>query len=94
MLMNNLKNNISKIYDIQRIDIKMLNQDDIKITFTDSRFNNYSSNEKQKLAKEIGALVTKLTEDKSKIITGELIFIDESNYLLVKAKKSESFKIF
>ncbi|MGE5944976.1 MAG: hypothetical protein ACM31G_11620 [Flavobacteriales bacterium] len=92
--MLNLKNDISKTYNINRVDIKMLNEDAITITLIDSRFNNYSSEKKQKLAKQIGILVTELRGDMIKIKKGELIFTDESNHLIVKTTKSESFNIF
>lgn len=94
MFMNSLKNDISKIYNIERVDIKIMDQNDIKISLIDSRFNNYSSEEKQKIAKQIGELVIELRKDMSKIKTGELTFTDESNYLIVKTSKTESFNLF
>lgn len=91
MFMDKLKNDISKIYDIEKIDIKMSNHDDIKISIIDSKFYNHSSEEKQKIAKQIGELVS---EGMPQIKTGEILFTDKSNYLIVKTSKSESFNLF
>lgn len=93
MYMIELKNHISKTYDIKRVDIKILS-DDIKITLTDSRFNNEDSERKQKLANQIGELTIELRGNMPKLKTGELIFIDQTNFAIVKTNKSESFNLF
>ena len=92
--MNDLKNEISKTYGIEKVNIELLNQNSLKISFTDSRFNNYSTDKKQKLAKQIGKLIEESRDKMPGIRTGELIFIDETNFIVGKSTKAESFKIF
>ncbi|WP_162623361.1 hypothetical protein [Confluentibacter sediminis] len=92
--MNKLSNEIKETYNIKSIDIKMLRKDDIIISLTDSRFHNFSSEKKQALANQIGELVSKLRGDMTKINTGELLFINETNFIVGKTTESESFKMF
>ncbi|MFI1772365.1 hypothetical protein [Thalassobellus citreus] len=92
--MYNLKEAISDNYDTDDIKINITNKNEIEelnISISDSKFNSYSSKKKQIIANEIGKIASKLRENK--IITGKLIFIDESNYGIVKTSKTDSYKI-
>lgn len=91
--MYNLKEFISDNYDTDHIKIDISTNEEnevLKVSIEDSKFNNYTPKKKQKMANEIGNTALEL---RKKPITGELIFIDESNYGIVKTSKSDSYKI-
>ncbi|GGD27651.1 hypothetical protein [Hyunsoonleella pacifica] len=93
--MKELKEEISKEYDIENIKINITNQDKeqvLNILIGDSKFNNYNTRNKQKLAFEIGKLAFKVYNP-SDIILGKLTFEKESNYGLVKTSSSNSYKM-
>lgn len=94
--MKELKEEISKEYDIENIKINITNHQDkeqvLNILIGDSKFNNYNTRNKQKLAFEIGKLAFKVYNP-SDIILGKLTFEKESNYGLVKTSNSNSYKM-
>lgn len=91
--MYKLKEAISENYDTDdiKINISKNNKNELlNILIEDSKFNNYSPKKKQNMANEIGEIALEL---RKKVITGELTFVDKSNYGIVKTSKSDSYKI-
>ena len=97
VFMNNLKENIANEYNTDQIEVKV-NEDEDSLTLvifiTDAKFNSYSVKQKREMAKSIGEFVRNTKGKSSPIETGELIFKNKTNGLLVKTTDSESYKIY
>lgn len=99
--MFNLKETISENYDTDSIKINMLENENhvvLNISLEDSKFNYYSPENKQKIAREIGKLALQLRNkisqtDLKPIEMGELTFVDKSNFGIIKTSNSDSYKM-
>ncbi|CDF79736.1 conserved hypothetical protein [Formosa agariphila KMM 3901] len=97
MFIHHLKKNITNTYNTEQIEVKINEDDnniDLLIFITDTKFNNYSTQQKHNMAKTIGQFAIKDEIKTSKIKSGELIFINETNKVLYKTTDSESYKMY
>lgn len=97
LLIQELKTNISKTYNTEHVEVKLSTSDNnsiLKISLEDSKFNDYSSKEKQSMANDIGTMALKYKDSLHQITQGELTFIDKTNYGLVKTSNSDSYNMY
>ena len=92
-----LKEAISENFETDLIKINISENEKsevLNISIEDSKFNHYSPKKKQKMANNIGEIALKLRKNTQKTITGELTFVDESNYGIFKTSDSQTYNIF
>jgi len=89
--MNKLHDTLTRKYATKEISINITNGKYLHVSIVNSKFNKLQSEEKQKMAYEIGEIVLKVMGKESKIESGKLVFVDKNNYVVVNTSKSESF---
>jgi hypothetical protein len=97
LLIQELKTNISKTDNTEHVKVELSTSDNnsiLKILLEDSKFNNYSSKEKQSMANDIGTMALKYKDSLHQITQGKLTFIDKTNYGLVKTSNSDSYNMY
>lgn len=92
--MDELKNAISEKYETGKVEINIKNNNELTVSFTDPKFDDYSSAKKERIALEIGKLAQELREGKEGIKTGVVNFRDEENYGVAETVNTVSFQMF
>ncbi|WP_207509129.1 hypothetical protein [Telluribacter humicola] len=92
--MHDLKNSISEAYKTKDIEVTIVNKTALKVLLKDSKFDDYSSDKKVSISRDIGKLANSLRENKEFFTMGVVEFIDEENYPLVKKSSSESYNMY
>lgn len=88
-----LQSAISKTYNTKDIQIKVVNHDKLLISLQDSDFGAQSSQEKQKISREIGKMANDLRKDEP-FKSGTVNFIEETNLLVYHSTTTVSYNMF
>ena len=92
--MNEIRNEISENYGTNEVEINLRNKDMLIVSFSDPKFNTYSSEKKENISREIGALVKIIGKDREPISSGVVKFIDQKNYGVAKTSTSETYHMY
>ena len=92
--MNELRSEISEEYDTNEVEINLRNKNILVVSFSDSKFDDYSSGEKKRIAKRIGAMVRKKTKNREPIKSGKVEFVDETEVGILKQSDSDTYNMY
>ena len=90
-LLDTLKENIASKLDTGKIDLELINNEELIVVLKDPKFQEYSPDEKKKLSFEIGIMASNLELELEK---GQVKFVTEINQGLLKTSDAESFEMF
>jgi|GEM_PF-1437822 len=85
------KDSVSRRYNVKDASIVLSNYTHVKLTFTNSQYQNSSDSVKQAIAKECGRILLSLYPNEKDINSGVLIFYREEKNLLMESTSSEQF---
>ena len=91
--MNELKNSVSEKYGTEEVEVQLINKNDLLVVLKDSKFENYSPEEKKDVSLEIGEIVSNLNTNDININNGQVQFLTEKDYGLIKTGDAQSFKM-
>ncbi len=91
--MDTLKDTLSSRYDTEDIHIEMKNQDEIIISFVNSKFDTGTDEEREKMAEEIGAILRTPLQDRPNLTKGTLEFVQKSNYIIASSSSTQSYNL-
>ncbi|WP_018478661.1 hypothetical protein [Pontibacter roseus] len=92
--LNRLKESISEKYETEKVEVNIKNKNELTVSLTDPKFDDYSPAKKEYISREIGKLAQELREGKEKIKSGVVNFRDEANYGIAKTSSTVTFQMY
>lgn len=92
--MDQLKDSISEKYQTEKIDINIRNNDKLTVSLKDPKFDDYSSDRKEQVAREIGKMVRELEYFPEQIKTGLVKFVNEKKSGIAKTSSSHLYNMY
>ena len=92
--MNSLKEVLTERYASEKLEISIINQEELTVTLIGAGYKDYSPDEKQEIAREIGQLAVSIDEEQPKFKSGVVEFVENSRFLVVSISHKESYDMF
>ncbi len=93
--LNTLQKSLGEKYPNERINIKASNGTELTISFVNSEFNTSATDQQQKIACEVGALITADTSsEKPHFTTGKVEFVDKKSGGIVESSTSVLYDMY
>lgn len=92
--MDNLKKTVLARYGTEKVEIKLINSDELVVVFKDPKFEELKPEEKQRISREIGILANALREDEPHFHKGSVEFVLEENYIIASRSTSLSYSMY
>jgi hypothetical protein len=89
--MNKLQDTLAKKYQTKNININITNGKYLAVSLVNSKFNECSRDEKQRVACEIGAIVIGTEKGPFSFESGHVQFVAKSSFLIFSSSHSEGF---
>ncbi|TRZ40798.1 hypothetical protein D3A96_15280 [Robertkochia marina] len=90
-LLDTLKESISSNLETEDVDLELINNEELVVVLKDSKFQDYSTDEKRNLSYEIGQMVSNLEIE---LENGQVQFLTEEKQGFFKTSDGESFDMF
>jgi hypothetical protein len=92
--MNEIRDEISKKYETNQVEINLQNKTKLIVTISDPKFKDFSSERKETISKKIGTLVKRIGKDRELINSGVVKFVVQKSYGVAKTSKSDIYDMY